>query len=180
MGYDPRDLVNRNLSFWLSLIHKEDYLKINQEFIEIRSDISAFMHGECNKMEYRIRHRNGHWLLVSHEQRAVKLDKSNLVVNLILDLTERKLLNDYLNFCSQQGTKREIADLCILNNDLEVSDREMEVLKLIGCGYSSKEIACKLFISNHTAISHRKNLIRKFGVKNTAQLIREASKMVLL
>lgn len=60
-----------------------------------------------------------------------------------------------------------------------ISDREKEVLVLIGNGYSSKEIAEKLFISDHTVISHRKNLIEKFKVKNTAHLIKEAFKEYL-
>ena len=51
---------------------------------------------------------------------------------------------------------------------------------MVADGYSSKQIADKLFISNHTAISHRKNLIEKFKVKNTAQLIKRASRNIEL
>jgi DNA-binding CsgD family transcriptional regulator len=57
-----------------------------------------------------------------------------------------------------------------------ITEREKEVLRLVSKGYSDKQIADQLFISNHTAISHRKNLIQKFGVKNTAELIKVASK----
>lgn len=59
-----------------------------------------------------------------------------------------------------------------------ISIREKEVLKLIADGFSSRQIADQLFISKHTAISHRKNLIEKFRVKNTAQLIKKASKVM--
>lgn len=59
-----------------------------------------------------------------------------------------------------------------------ISLREQQVLSLIGDGYSSKQIADKLNISNHTAISHRKNLIIKFQVRNTAQLIKKASRVI--
>ena len=55
-----------------------------------------------------------------------------------------------------------------------ISQREREVLDLIAYEYSTKEIAQKLFISQHTALSHRKNLLQKFGVRNTAGLIRKA------
>lgn len=57
-----------------------------------------------------------------------------------------------------------------------LSDREIEVLKLIANGLSSKQLASVLNISSHTAISHRKHLLEKFKVKNTAELIKEASK----
>ncbi|MFA0964174.1 LuxR C-terminal-related transcriptional regulator [Roseivirga sp. BDSF3-8] len=65
-----------------------------------------------------------------------------------------------------------------LKNRLEqLSDREMQVLQLIAEGLSSKELAERLNISSHTATSHRKNLMSKFKVRNTAELIKEASKV---
>ena len=54
----------------------------------------------------------------------------------------------------------------------DISTRESQVLQLIAQEFTSKEIAQKLFISVHTAHSHRKNLIDKLGVKNTAGLVR--------
>ena len=58
----------------------------------------------------------------------------------------------------------------------EISLREREVLKLVADGFSSKEVADRLNISTHTAINHRKNLITKFRVRNTAELIKEATR----
>ena len=57
---------------------------------------------------------------------------------------------------------------------MKVSLREKEVLRLIADEYTSKEIAKQLIISNHTALSHRQNLMEKLGVKNTAGLVRRA------
>ena len=55
-----------------------------------------------------------------------------------------------------------------------ISTREKEVLQLIAHEHTSKEIANILFISQHTAITHRKKLLEKLGVRNTAGLIRVA------
>ncbi|HTR28954.1 MAG TPA: response regulator transcription factor [Puia sp.] len=55
-----------------------------------------------------------------------------------------------------------------------ISRREKEVLGLIAEGYTNAEIAEKLFVSQFTVDSHRKNLIAKLNVKNTAMLIRFA------
>jgi DNA-binding NarL/FixJ family response regulator len=52
--------------------------------------------------------------------------------------------------------------------------REKEVLKLIADGLTNQEIADKLFVSASTVDSHRKNLISKLHVKNTAALVRTA------
>jgi DNA-binding NarL/FixJ family response regulator len=55
-----------------------------------------------------------------------------------------------------------------------VTRREREVLVLIADGLTNNEIAEKLFISVTTVDTHRKNLLLKFEVKNTASLIRMA------
>jgi len=56
--------------------------------------------------------------------------------------------------------------------DSRVSQREQEVLLLISAELTMKEIARKLYISEHTVISHRKKLMDKMQAKNTAGLIR--------
>ncbi len=53
-----------------------------------------------------------------------------------------------------------------------ISNRERQVLNLIAYEYTSKEIAQELNISAHTVDSHRKRLMEKWEVKNTAGLVR--------
>jgi DNA-binding NarL/FixJ family response regulator len=55
-----------------------------------------------------------------------------------------------------------------------LTKREMEVLRLIAQGKSSKEIANLLFISIRTAQNHRFKIMNKLGIKRTADLIRYA------
>ena len=55
-------------------------------------------------------------------------------------------------------------------NENKLSDREIEVLKLLIKGKTNKEIADELFISIHTVISHRKNITGKLGIKSTAAM----------
>ncbi|MFA0963845.1 response regulator transcription factor [Roseivirga sp. BDSF3-8] len=62
------------------------------------------------------------------------------------------------------------------SNPLHITNREQEVLALIAAGYSNKQVADMLCISIHTAINHRKHLIEKFQVKNTAQMVCEAGR----
>jgi DNA-binding NarL/FixJ family response regulator len=52
----------------------------------------------------------------------------------------------------------------------KLSDREIEVLKLLASGKQNKEIADKLNISTHTVISHRKNISQKTGIKSISGL----------
>lgn len=61
-----------------------------------------------------------------------------------------------------------------------ITRREKEVLELIAEGLTNGEIAEKLFISNATVDTHRKNLLIKFQTKNTASLIKTAMQLQLL
>jgi DNA-binding NarL/FixJ family response regulator len=67
-----------------------------------------------------------------------------------------------------------------LVNDVILSERESEVLKLVAQGYVNKEIARKLDISGHTVGSHIKNLYRKLAVHTRVQVVRAAQERGLV
>lgn len=56
----------------------------------------------------------------------------------------------------------------------KLTKREIEVLKLVGQAMSNKEIAKELYISDQTVSVHRKNIMKKLDVNNTASLIKFA------
>ena len=53
----------------------------------------------------------------------------------------------------------------------ELTARESEVLQALAMGMNTRQVADKLFISNHTVETHRKNLLAKTESKNIAELI---------
>lgn len=55
-----------------------------------------------------------------------------------------------------------------------LTKREMEVLDLLVKGMCAKEIADNLYISETTVITHKKNLKKKYNVRNTVELISKA------
>jgi len=59
-------------------------------------------------------------------------------------------------------------------NEVPLTKREIEILKLIAEGNSNQEIANKLYISYNTVDTHRKNIMHKLSIKNTAGLVRYA------
>ena len=63
---------------------------------------------------------------------------------------------------------------------IRLTNREREVLHLIVKGLTTIEIAGQLFVSATTAETHRKNLLRKMDVRNTAGLVRVAYEKKLL
>ena len=61
-----------------------------------------------------------------------------------------------------------------------LSEREIEVVKLIASGLTSKEIAAKLFISSRTVEAHKNNILEKLGLKTSADIVKYAIKNNLI
>ena len=78
--------------------------------------------------------------------------------------------------------RKESIDVSEMNNiDLScdavaLSRREREILSLISEGLTNSKIAELLFLSSHTITTHRKNIMSKLGVKNTAGIVMYAVK----
>ena len=57
-----------------------------------------------------------------------------------------------------------------------LTERELEIIKLISLEYSGRQISEELFISTHTVETHRKNLLKKLNIKTTVGLVKYALK----
>jgi two-component system, NarL family, nitrate/nitrite response regulator NarL len=57
------------------------------------------------------------------------------------------------------------------DNIFYLTNKEIEIIKLIAQGLTTKDIANKIFISHHTVNTHRKHILSKLGIKNTSELI---------
>lgn len=67
-----------------------------------------------------------------------------------------------------------------VSDEVMLSERETDVLKLVAKGYVNKEIAMKLGISPATVGTHIKNLYRKLAVHSRVQVVRAAQERGLL
>ena len=63
---------------------------------------------------------------------------------------------------------------CDLCQPVTLSHRELEIVKMIARGYTTRDIADKLFLSFHTVATHRKNIFKKTGIKSSLELVRYA------
>jgi DNA-binding NarL/FixJ family response regulator len=87
-------------------------------------------------------------------------------------------------FCGQILESIQRASINVDDIDFEsfscepvlLSERENEIIKLIAEGQTNQQIAEILFLSNHTINTHRKNIMAKLGVKNTAGIVMYAVK----
>lgn len=57
---------------------------------------------------------------------------------------------------------------------IRITDRERDIIRMLASGLQSHDIGTKLFLSPYTIDTHRKNLLRKLNINNTASLVRFA------
>jgi DNA-binding NarL/FixJ family response regulator len=60
--------------------------------------------------------------------------------------------------------------------EVRLTPKEVEIVKLLALGYTTKIIADRIFISHHTVNTHRKNILRKLQINNTSELLMYAIK----
>lgn len=154
--------------FWFSSIDAD-------EVQTIRQTVNTFLKNPNGRdtlnLRYHVTIADGRRICLKHDVLLHKMKGETLAINYLFDTTDKERIEKCLG-ATTRGFETE------QGNSFRISAREKQVLQLIADGFSSKEIADKLFISNHTAISHRKNLIEKFRVKNTAHLIKKAAALV--
>ena len=82
--------------------------------------------------------------------------------------------------------KNKISDLIVANLSGEkppetlLSEREIEIVRLVAKGKITKEIADQLYVSVRTIETHRSRIMKKLGVSNTAEMIRYAYEKKLI
>jgi DNA-binding NarL/FixJ family response regulator len=79
------------------------------------------------------------------------------------------LIRDFIERTDKRGSTFEL-----------LTPRELEVLKLIAEGHTSKEIAAMLVISIKTVDRHRTNMLDKLGMRDRVDLTRYAIRRGLI
>lgn len=134
--------------------------KIKKEYPIVKI-IAMSTFNERNYISQMIAHGASGYLLKSASKEEIE--------DALLTVSSNKL---YMSLSLELG-RQEQEDI---NNVPTLTRREKEVLILIAEGFTNPQIAERLFISPYTVDSHRKNLLTKFVVSNTAGLIKLAAK----
>lgn len=100
---------------------------------------------------------------------VTKSSNKNEMFEAILSVTAGKI---YVCKEIQENLAKQVLVDDELPDVSKLSEREVDVLKHIKEGLSSKEIAEKLFLSVRTVEVHRSNILKKLNLKNTASLLK--------
>lgn len=187
IGYQKQNVLERD-SFISKIIHPHDKA-IFIDFLfcdtEKTEDLEVNCQPKVRELKCRARHIKGYWKYLIffsmnyHEKRNGHVNKIGLIADEYFNPNYQMLTKNIDQFNWEDITSGRSAFM-YRPSEVQISHREAEILELIGDGKIAKEIATKLNISPNTVITHRKNLISKFHVRNTAQLIKKASQLMLI
>lgn len=126
----------------------------------------------------RIRDAEGRYVYVKHRIYYLRYDNSgNVLLTLCLYTiaTNEKHQVGIINSLTGEKAKEPSTEMTQL-----LSDREKEVLRMIGEGKASKQIADELCISTHTVNGHRQNILKKINATNSTEAYNVALKLGIL
>lgn len=127
---------------------------------------------------HRARFKGGEYALINHQALMLTMDeKGGYGKSLNIHTRIDHLSNHNTYKISLIGLNGEPSymNLSLEDNDnsrIELSKREVDIIRLISDGNSNEEIADLLSISPHTVKKHRSNILEKAECSNTAQLIK--------
>jgi DNA-binding CsgD family transcriptional regulator len=166
MGYTNEDVKAIDSEGFLALFHP---ISQKQFLRKIRS--FEFIEGSDEKNLYELQTKNQEWIYILVCSKPSKRRPDGKIKYLIGYGVEidRKELKHHLHRMKDLDTTCHNLDLI-----QKLSTREVEIIKLIAKGMTDKEIAIKFNISIHTTKTHRKRIISKLGLKNSAVLVKFA------
>lgn len=183
----PTDKDNQDVpSIWekelMKRFHEDDIvekLALELQFITFVKTLPE----ECRQDYYlqhvlRMRDANDQYVYVTHRIYYLRYDNSG---NVLLALCLYTIATPEQH---QVGIINSLTGEKVMETSTEIttllSEREKVVLKMIGEGKASKEIADKLCISTHTVNGHRQNILKKIGASNSTEAYNVARKLGII
>jgi PAS domain S-box-containing protein len=190
-GYSSAALLDKGLEFWIPLIHPDDKPGVMEAIIEGHRQFidPDFFVVDLRPMvlTYRFKNSDGKWIWMQETKWVIPSEDNakDLILGSLTDISRLRQEQDALllqNSNSANNLLKVALQYKHINKKKEnpnidlLTKREKEILKLIASGLSSKQISEELFISINTVETHRRHLLSKLQVKNSMELVKEASK----
>lgn len=161
-GDIPNNYLNKGFQYLQEICHPIDFANLVKEIANVvisTMDIKAIVKSINSGQILRTKNRKGDW-------------QSCKVHLIYIKEYNKNPFNILLGFIHPHTILSE-------NGKLHITSREKQVFIFLSKGFSAKMIAETLNISENTVITHRKNLIQKLNVKNSAELIQKGYELSL-
>lgn len=183
LGLSIEKMKKEGVPYWFGQHHPNDL----KTWLNILNELMSFTMSEVpvedrKKLSYtwnlRIKNSKGVYVNLHKHQTPIAFDQTgkpivgishntvtseNFHLPIIASIKKLNDHDEYETIFYKNYTQNLLTD--------GLSNREMDVLRLLALSNTSKEIAQKLFISPHTVDGHRRKIIKKTGLKSTGEII---------
>lgn len=182
-GVPPEKITGRNFVFGLRFFSFDELVDILRSMIDYHQYLyDRSVHQRLaikGSAILKVKNGKGGYFQGMLQAAPLALDSKGYVAVMfssITDISHLNLKEDVVKAdIIDESDPEEIKIINIVNKKtntiLELSKAELKVLKYLRNGNSTKEISDLLSLSEHTVNTHRRNMIQKTNVKNTAELI---------
>ncbi|MDR2057091.1 MAG: helix-turn-helix transcriptional regulator [Dysgonamonadaceae bacterium] len=190
LGYDPQIIHSPEIAsgYLETRIHPDDLIVLETMQSKLLDFIQSLPIDERKDYKHiyecRVRNVESNYVRFIFQQQILELDKEGnpwLLFGL-LDISPDTSSMEHIKLRVINYKTGKIVPFAIIEqeNDIKLSKREKEILKLVSKGMLSKEISNKLFLSIHTVNKHRQNIMQKMNTNNVLEAIDYARKLGLL
>lgn len=192
-GYSNAEFMAGGVELFLQSIHPE---QIESILHGVYPDITAYLAGlpddESKKnlliqYNYLFRRKDGSYINLLEHVHVLELDDAGrpaVVLGNVIMLQGADMLP--LRLTIKRFEKKQVAETVFskvytaLRSKQNVTAREIEVLRHLAAGKTSKETGRQMFISPHTVDTHRRNLLKKLNCRSVVELTQVAFRNALL
>ncbi len=188
LGVEPEQLQTEGMRYYTGLNHPDDEIVLGQIWADLLDLARQLRPEQRQALQWTIVRRFRHadstyrWMMVQMKPLLWDAPSGALLANLgvLSDVTPLHTSGPPQGWARYPDGPNRWVQLDLPrrhHTDVNLTLREREVLRLVAQGLTSAEIAVRLFISKETVDTHRKRILAKTHVKNTAELIRLAARL---
>lgn len=187
IGMESREHVEGGLDVITSRYHPEDLRLFNEQIFPDRMEFLSHIppdqhHAYIFTYTYRLRDNLGSYRQLMQRNSYIRSDEAGrplLSLGLLININHVKLPAAVTQTVEKASPIRTMApaepvfkkQYCLHDLHAVITIREKEILRELAEGLSSKQIAHKLHISEHTVVVHRKHMLAKTKSRNVAELL---------
>jgi PAS domain S-box-containing protein len=164
LGYTEDEVCSNALEFAETFYHPDDKYLMKERLDSFKKNNRVVWSGVN-----RVKHKEGHWVWLLSKIIVFKRNGNGdpkELLGLVVDATESfETRNQAVELFKEKS--RDKNQLFIE----KLTERELDIVKMIAQGYTYKEIAEQLYIQPDTVNKHRKNILDKLDLKNIASLV---------
>ncbi|MBM1105429.1 PAS domain-containing protein [Aurantibacter crassamenti] len=183
LGYNKQEVVEQGMAFHFTKIHPEDI----PNWMKILNDLMQYTMTHVNQDDrincvyywnYRLKNAKSEYVNIQVHQTPLFFDEQGKPIlgysqNTILGNSKKQPM---IGVCKKLNSNNEYETLFYKNYSEallidNLSNRELDIVRLLAKGNTTKEISTKLNISIHTTATHRKNILSKLKFNSSSEII---------